>query len=172
MTRPPTETMFPCWKRRVFLRFSTIWLTPAVRHVARGLKKFQDRIFRFPNFIRSHLSARVVAQEKARSEFAQACFLSFLFSFRVPSETLRLRRAYNTGDLDGFTPQLEKALIGVRTIDGQQFLLVKPKTRKNLAPGCILRRPLSAIWQLERHHSAAQPTSCGRRSGTGWILDS
>ena len=156
---PPTEELILQWscvfndtatygnyvslleKACLFLRFSTSWSTPAVRHVARGLKKCQDRSFRFPNFIRSHLLVRILTHETARSEFAQACFFSFLFSFRVPSETLQLRRAYNTDDLEGFTPQLEKALIGVRTIDGQDFLLVKLTTRKNLTSGCILRRP-------------------------------
>ena len=61
-----------------FLRFSTTWLTPAVRHVARGLKKCQDRIFRFPNFIRRHLMGKIAARETDRGEFAQACFFSFL----------------------------------------------------------------------------------------------
>ena len=149
-----------------FLRCSTTWLTPAVRHVARGLKKCQDRSFRFPNFTRSQLLAKILAHETVTSEFAQACFLSFLFSFRVPSETWKLRRAYNTDGLQGFTPQLEKALIGSRAIDGQEFLLAKLTTRKNLASGCILRRPcfcqlvarkaaqlcpVHAIWAAVRH---------------------
>ena len=45
------------------------------------------------------------------------------------------------GDTEGFTPQLEMTLIGARTTDEQQILLVKLTTRKNLASGCILRRP-------------------------------
>ena len=125
----------------LFLRAPTTWLTPAVRHVARGLGKCRDRGFRFPNFTRSHLIAKIAANETARIEFAHACFFSFLFSFRVPSETLHLRRAFPTDRLEGFAPQLEKALIGVRAIDGQQFLSVKLTTRKNLDSGCILRRP-------------------------------
>ena len=76
------------------IRFSTTWLTPAVRHAARGLKKCQDRSFRFPNFIRGRLLAKIAAHETDRGEFAQACFFSFLFSFRVPSGTLQLRRAF------------------------------------------------------------------------------
>ena len=156
---PPTEELILLWscvfndtatygnyislleKACFFLSFSTNWLTPAVRHVARGLKKCQGRSFRYPNFIRIHLLAKIAAHETARSEFAQARFCSSLSPFRVPSETLQLRRASPTDDLEGFSPQLEMALIGVRAIDGQQFLLVKLKTRKNLTSGCILRRP-------------------------------
>ena len=55
-------------------RFSTTWLTHAVRHVARGLQKCQDRSFRFPNFIRIRLVAKISARESHRSEFAQALF--------------------------------------------------------------------------------------------------
>ena len=67
--------------------------------------------------------------------------LSLLLSFRAHSETLQLRRAYNTDVTEGFTPQLEMTLIAARTTDEQQILLVKLMTRKNLASGCILRRP-------------------------------
>ena len=122
-------------------RFSTTWLTHAVRHVARGLQKCQDRSFRFPNFIRIRLVAKISARESHRIEFAQARFFSFMFSFRIPSATLQLRRSFSTDHVEGFAPQLEKALIGVRTIDGQQSLSVMLTTRKNHAPGCILRRP-------------------------------
>ena len=157
-----------------FPRFSTTWLAPAVRHVARGLKKCQDRSSRFPNFIRSHLLAKIAARETAESEFAQVRFLSSLFSFRVPSETLQLRRASPTDDLEGFTPQLEKALIGVRIIDGQQFLVAKLTTRKNLASGCILRRP--CLCQLAAREAAnlrpphAIWAAVRRRVGPGELL--
>ena len=124
-----------------FLRFPTAWLTPVVRHGARGLKKCQDRSFRFPNFIRSQLIAEIIARETPASEFAQACFFSFLFSIRVLSETLHLRRAYSADRLTEFTPQVEKALIGVVEADVHLFLVAKLTRRKNLASGCILRMP-------------------------------
>ena len=123
-----------------FPRFSTTWLTPAARHVDRGLEKCQDRSFRFPNFIRAHLLAKIVAHESARVEFASHVFLSpvlFPSSFGdVTASPCVLNRP-----LGGLRPQLQKALIGVRTVDGKQFLSAKLKTRKNLATGCILRRP-------------------------------
>ena len=50
---------------------STTWFTPAVRHLAKGARKVQDKSFRFPNFIRAHLRMSIVARETLASEFAQ-----------------------------------------------------------------------------------------------------
>ena len=66
---------------------------------------------------------------------------SFLFSFRVPSETRVLRRAFSTDAMDCFSPKPEMALVGVREIVGEQFLIANRSWRKNLTSGCILRRP-------------------------------
>ena len=129
-----------------FPRFSTKWLTPAVRHVARGLGKCQDRSFRFSE-LHSEPPANQNCGPRNRSErIRPIVLLSFLFSFRVPSETLQLRRAYATDQLEGFTPQLEKALIAVRTIDGQQFPLVKLTTRKTWPPAAFCAGHVSATW--------------------------
>lgn len=76
------------------LKFTTSWFTPCVRHVAKGLKKRQNRSFRSHNFIRSSLLAKIVERKSTKSEFAQSASLSFLFAIRVPSDTLQLRRAY------------------------------------------------------------------------------
>lgn len=43
---------------------------------------------------------------------------------------------------DGFTPQPEKAIAGVRSVGGQDFLVAKLSSRKNLTIGVILKRPL------------------------------
>ena len=127
-----------------FLHFPTTWKSPCIRHIAKGLAKCQDKSFRFPNFIRSPLLLRIISHETSvngPSEFAQAAFFSFLFSFRAPSETLQLKRAYATDLLDDFSPQEDKALIGIRFSDGSPFLVAKLSWRKNLVSGCILRRP-------------------------------
>ena len=83
---------------------SSVWLTPDVRHVAKELGKCQDKSFKFHNFIRSRQLLRLAKSETIRSDFAQACLLSFLFSFRVPSETLHLRRAYRNDRPTEFPP--------------------------------------------------------------------
>ena len=127
-----------------------------------------------PNFVQIHLIAKISARETAESEFAQSCFFSFLFSLRVPSETSQLRRAFNTNGLEGFAFQLEKALIGARAIDGQQFLLAKLKTRKNLSPGCLLRRPcfcqLVARKAAKLRPAHAIWAAVRRRVGPGQLL--
>ena len=124
-----------------FLGMSTAWYTPAVKHVAKGLKKCQDISFRSPNYVRSRLLLRLIRSESIRSEFAQACLLSFLFSFRVPSETLQLRRSYRDDRLTEFAPQGQKALIGVRLVKGCPYLVAKLSSRKNLTCGVIMKRP-------------------------------
>ena len=124
-----------------FLRQPTTWLTPAVRHVAKGLAKAQNKSFKFANFIRSQLLVEIIEHESTGSEFAQAAFPSFLFSFRVPSETLQLRRNYADGPLMVFSPQEEKAIIGVSYEGNGPYLVAKLSWRKNLPGGCILRRP-------------------------------
>ena len=48
---------------------------------------------------------RLVRSESVQSEFAHACLMSFLFSFRVPSESLQLRRSFRNDRLSGiFAP--------------------------------------------------------------------
>ena len=59
----------------------------------------------------------------------------------MPSETLQLRRAYSADLLGDFSPQPDKALIGIRFSGGTPFLITKLGWRKNLVSGCILRRP-------------------------------
>ena len=67
--------------------------------------------------------------------------MSFLFSFRFPSETLQLRRAYRNDRLTEFPPQAEKALVGIRSVNGTDYLAAKMSYRKNLTCGVILKRP-------------------------------
>ena len=124
-----------------FIGSPVTWLTPAVRDVARGLKKCQDDSFRFPNFIRSSLLLRIIQQETAAIEFPQSCWMSFLLALRTPSENLKLTRPYRGDEISAFSPQREKSLIGMRTAPDGGFLVAKLKWRKNLACGCILRRP-------------------------------
>ena len=106
-----------------------------------GLGEARNRSIRPANFIRSHLSVKSIGREKTTSELAQDSSFSDSFSFRAPSETLQLRRAFSTDDRPAFPPQPEKALIGVCSAGGHPFLVAKLAWRKNLATGSILRRP-------------------------------
>ena len=109
--------------------------------MAKGLKKCQGLSFRFPNYVRGRLLIRLIRSESIQSEFAQACLLSFLFSFRVPSETLQLRRSHRDDRLTEFSPHGKKALIGVRLVKGCPYLVAKLSSRKNLTCGVIMKRP-------------------------------
>ena len=66
------------------------WLTPEVRLVARGLRNSQDRSIAFPNFIITSDVMRIILDQGWQSNMGMIAYLSYLFSLRVPSETLQL----------------------------------------------------------------------------------
>ena len=136
-----------------FLNMSTDWFTPKVRHVAMGLKKSQNRSFRFSNFIRRSLLIQLLRRATVQSEFAKASFLSFLFALRVPSENLQLRMAYRGDQLLAFSPQPEKAPVGTSAVGGETFLVTKFSWWENMVGGCILRRP--CFCSLGRRHATS-----------------
>ena len=63
----------------------------------------------------------------------------YLFTLRVPSETLRLRRAFADDPIAEFPDQPTKAHIGVRRVGNTDFLAAKLSWRKTLDGGCILK---------------------------------
>ena len=123
-----------------FLGMSTAWFTPAVNHVAKGTMKCQGISFKFPNYIRSKLPLRPIRSESIRSEFAQACLISLLFSFMVPSGTLRLLLSFHDDRMAEFSPQRRKAVMGARSVNGHLYLVAKLSSRENLACGVITKR--------------------------------
>ena len=74
------------------------------------------------------------------SEFALFAFISFLFSLRVPSDALQLRRAFRYDPISDPAGKPEKALIGVRVFKGSDALVIKMDWMGNLEGGCILKR--------------------------------
>ena len=130
--------------------------------MAKGLKKCQDKIFKFPNYIRIRLLIRIIRAESTRSEFAQACLFSLLFSFRVPSETLQIRMAFRNDRLTEFPPHPEKALVGVRRVGGYDFLAAKFPYRGDLTCGVIPKRPFFCPLGSENARPPARFTLCGR----------
>ena len=140
-THPPSETIYRTCKRRVppfggqprgLLHLSDMWPEGG---------KSQNRSFRFSNFTSFQLLVRIVDRKSPIIEFAKDSSSPCICPDRVPSETPHLRRAYSAGDLAAFSPHPEKALISVRTIEGESCLSFKIPRRKNLPGGCILRRP-------------------------------
>ena len=136
------QNYLPHVKKACFLLdLNTSWDTPAARAIARGLENSQDRSFAFPNFIFSADLLAIFKHEGPLSPFFQAASLSYLFSLRVPSETLELRRAFADDPLTEFAHQTDKALIGIRPYKGRDLLVVKFAFRKNIRGGCVLFRP-------------------------------
>ena len=124
-----------------FLDQPVRWITPAVTNLVKGLKLAGKAKLRFPNFIDSSLTVKIINRESRKSEFAQLAYVSFLFALRVPSEALTLVRSYKSDDITQFLPQAERALIGLKGLPGEEKLVLRFNRRKNLPQGCIMTRP-------------------------------
>ena len=116
------------------------WHNCQIHTISKGLINAQDRSFAFTNFIQSNDLFRILEHEN-NSALARIAYISYLFSLRVPSETLQLIRAPATAPLLKFIPQVPKVLIGVQTFEQIEVLVIKFKYRKNIRGGCILLRP-------------------------------
>ena len=128
-------------KASLLLNRSLEWLTPVIRGISKGLKNAQDLSFKFPNFIESKDILTVLEFVKLDSVTGQSYYLSYLFGLRVPSETLRLTRAFRDDRITEFAPQTDKALIGTRKYNDTTVLVIKFSFRENIRNGCILMRP-------------------------------
>lgn len=107
------------------MNISTDWCTPSVTAMAKGMDKAMGRSFIFPNFIESADVIRALKFIKVDTDLVHAFFLSYLFSISVPSETLRLTRAFRDDRLTEFAPQEDMALIGIRNFKGAEVLVLK-----------------------------------------------
>ena len=128
-------------KSCILLRFPNDWFNEEIKTISRGLRNAQDRSFVFPNFLMSSDLLRITKYEWRFAPMAILAYLSYLFSLRVPSETLRLEKAARHDKLLTFEPQQEKALIGPATLNQTPVLVIKFRFRKNIRGGRILIRP-------------------------------
>ena len=107
MTRPHMRITFRTCRKRASSLARPQRGSPAVRRVAKFLKKCHGDSFKFPNFTQSRMLLRLARLETVQIEFAQACWLSSLFARRAPSETIRLQRAFRNDDIAAFSSQRE-----------------------------------------------------------------
>ena len=107
-------------------------MTPAVKTIATGLENAQDKSFQSPNFIQSKDLIAILRHVKLDNELGHLCFMAYLFSLRVPSEALTARRAFSNDPLMKFTPQEDKALIGIRTYKNTDILVMEFSCRENV----------------------------------------
>ena len=87
-----------------FLEQPLSWDAPAIANTVEALELRAKGRFRFPNFIRSQMISQIPQLETRDGPFAQLAFLSFIFALRVPSETLKIRRAFRDDDLTALPP--------------------------------------------------------------------
>ena len=151
-----------------FLRSPTAWLTSCVRHVANGLKKCLDRIFRFSNCIRSKLLTRLVEFESPNSEFAQSAYMSFLFAFRVPSETIWLIRAYSDDALYTFSPHQGRPFRRYASSPGNISFFAKLSRRGSLKRAASFVAPVSVRYRIGVDLCPARCAPCGLLSAVVW----
>ena len=128
-------------KAAVLLGQDTSWHDTEMKAIAKGLANAQDKSFAFSNYVFSQDLMGILEWETWHSPLAQVAFLSYLFSLRVPSETLHLRKATKYDKLLKFEPQEQKVLMGIQRMDDTEVLVAKFRFRKNMRGGCILIRP-------------------------------
>ena len=127
-------------KASLLLGHGDAWFNSEIQLIAKGLRNAQDRSFAFPNYLMSADVLRLVWHQ-GTNQTGMIAYLSYLFSLRVPSETLQLTVARPNEKLLEFKPQGPKALIGPRTYNNTTALVIKFRFRKNIRGGCILIRP-------------------------------
>ena len=141
---PPWETfglyLVRVMKAAVLLGQPTDWLTPKVKSGAEGLRHAAVKSFPFDNFMMAPDLLPLIKFVKLTTDFGLSAFLSFLL-LRVPSETMRIRRASDVYRLTEFPPHDFKIMAGIRPFSGSSLLIAKFPKRGNLPRGCILRRP-------------------------------
>ena len=114
--------------------------TLAVRDASKDLRCALRRPFNLTNVIYTQDLLRIINGLGWEGRFALVAFTSFLFSIRVPSVALFLRRARPEDRISEFAHQGGKVHIGTRRCAFIDCLIIKMSWRKNLAGGCILIR--------------------------------
>ena len=118
----------------------TSWNTSASINTANGLRSAGKGRFRFPNFIRSDLVAKLTAFDPFGSQLAQLEFGAYLFALRAPSGALQIRRAFSSDSLYLPQPANSRALISVRLNHRARRLHALSLSRKS-PTGCAQYRP-------------------------------
>ena len=88
-------------KGRALLGAATDWATKAAYAEADGLREARNGTFKFPNFLFAADIFNLVNFLGWGREFSLFAFISFLFSLRVPSEALLLRRDFRIDPIGG-----------------------------------------------------------------------
>ena len=124
------------------LGFPLNWITASARGAIKGLINAMDISFKFENYIFKTLFRAIIARESLSSEWGRLFYLAYVFILRLPSEALVAVRAGPTDQLMKASKLAHQSALGLREFpDGNQFLVLKLRTRKHTRGGAILFRP-------------------------------
>ena len=120
--------------------FPSDFETKAVYSAVEGIRKDKRGSFKFPNFLfLSDISKLVDFLGRGR-EFAVLSFISFLFSLRVPSDSLLLRMDHRDDPNGEPVNQSDKTPIWAGSFMEADSLVLKMAWWEYLGGGCILKR--------------------------------
>ena len=123
------------------LDIATDWYGNSVRAIARGLFNVQDLSAKFDNFIFKEIFAALIRHEGLDTEIGRLFYVSFVFLLRVQSEGLPMKRASSIDRLSDKSPTNDQSLIAIRDVAGEDRLILKLRTRKNIRHNSIIMRP-------------------------------
>ena len=106
------------------------WYTPSVREITMGLRFAKKAPFKYHNFIYAQDLYRIINFLGRIDIFAQLAFLACLFSLRIPSDAIPMRRARPSDRIPDFPPQADRVLIGARECQGAACLIIKMSHRR------------------------------------------
>ena len=130
------------------------------------MRNAQDRSFAFPNYLMSADVLRLVGH-KGVNQVGMIAYLPYIFSLRVPSETLQLTVSMPDEKLLRFKPQCPKAIIGPRAYNGATALVTKFRFRKTSGAAAYLSARACAQWCHKPTGPSARFTDFGPPSAPG-----
>ena len=113
----------------------------SIRAADKGLQNIQDLSVKFDNFAPKEIFVALIRHEGLDTEIGRLFYVAFIFLLRVQSEGLPMQRASSSDRLLDKSPISAHPIIGLRYIAGEDRLVLKLKTRRNVRHGSVLTRP-------------------------------
>ena len=121
--------------------FDSSWRNDIIAAIAKGLRNKPSGKSKFHNSLEPRISDRIIRKEGWDSEFARLCYVTYLFTLRLPSEAVPLVRATTDDRLLTSECSTSTNLFGLREFQGEQRLVIKLAHRKNTRNAFIATRP-------------------------------
>ena len=154
-------------KACLILDLPTDWLTNIAIATTDGLFNATCAPFKFPNCARLVDLLRILKNRPPiGNELAQLCFLSYIFSLRIPSATLMLSRYFANDKIAEYSPQEHKSLICIRDPHDVKLKVVKFAFRGIARNGCISKRPRRRTAKIRKRKHFPTPRYLGLHKKT------